>query len=242
MDVSAYRIVYVKFVAHCLSFSLSSYSSTSPDAVNSLLRFVAVSATLPNISEIATFFDANEAHVFDHSYRPVPLTTHVIGQGRISESSQSQWHFWKNMDRNVPEIIIRFSDRRPSIVFCHSKAGTENLADLLAGAHNIGRRDAETAALASQTRVSKLQRVLMYGVAYHHAGLEVDDRRLVEKAFKDGKVRALCATSTLAMGVNLPARLVVINGTKAWRGAHGYQDLDQASLLQVRVDSAARLH
>lgn len=52
-------------------FSTCSYASTSPDAVNSLLRFVAVSATLPNISDFATFFDANEAHTFDDSYRPV---------------------------------------------------------------------------------------------------------------------------------------------------------------------------
>ena len=193
-----------------------------------------MSATLPNISEIATFLHANEAHAFDESYRPVPLTTHVIGQGKIREDSRSQWHFWKNLDRNVPEIVIRFSNRRPSIVFCHSKAGTENLADLLAAAHNIGHRDSTTAGVASQTRVSKLQRVLMYGIAYHHAGLEVDDRRLVEKAFMDGKIRVLCATSTLAMGVNLPAHLVVINGTKAWRGTgEGYQDIQQASLLQV---------
>lgn len=212
-----------------------SYANTTPDVINSPLRFVAVSATLPNISDIACFFQANEAHIFDESYRPVPLTTHVIGQGRIRDnSSSSHFHFWKNLDRNVPEIIMRFSEGRPSIVFCHTKAGTESLANLLAAAHTIGRRDANTPVLASQTMISKLQRVLMYGIAYHHAGLEMEDRRLVEKAFREGKIRVVCATSTLAMGVNLPAHLVVVNGTSAWRGGeHGYQDLDQASLLQM---------
>ena len=64
-------------------------------------------------------------------------------------------------------------------------------------------------------------------------GLELDDRRLVEQSFASSKLRVLVTTSTLAMGVNLPARLVIVKGTKAWRGSNGYQDLDQASLLQM---------
>ena len=215
----------------------SSYSNTSPDAVNSLLRFVAVSATLPNMADIATFFEANEAHAFDESYRPVPLTTHVIGQGKITtDGKNSHFMFWKNLDRNVPELIIKYSNRRSSIVFCHSKADCEKLADLLATTRNIGHRDDKTSGMACRTRVSKLQRVLIHGIAYHHAGLDVDDRRLVEESFSSGLIRVLCATSTLAMGVNLPAHLVIVKGTSAYRGTGeggGYHDIDHASLLQM---------
>lgn len=215
----------------------SSYSNTSPDAINSLLRFVAVSATLPNIADIAAFFEANEAHSFDESYRPVPLTTHVIGQGKLAtDGKNGHFMFWKNLDRNVPELVIKYSNRRPSIVFCHSKADCEKLADLLATTHNIGQRVDATSAMACRTRVSKLQRVLIHGIAYHHAGLDIDDRRLVEESFLSGLIRVLCATSTLAMGVNLPAHLVIIKGTSAYRGTGeggGYHDIDQASLLQM---------
>jgi replicative superfamily II helicase len=215
--------------------NMSSFANTSPDAINTLLRFVAVSATLPNISDIAMFFEANEAYIFDESYRPVPLTIHVIGQGKLSQdASNGQFMFWKNLDRNVPELIFRFSNRRPAIVFCHSKADCEKLADLLATTQNIGRRDEATSGIASRTRVSKLQRVLIQGIAYHHAGLEVEDRRLIEESFMQGKISVLCATSTIAMGVNLPAHLVIIKGTSAYRGSgEGYQDIDQASLLQM---------
>ena len=217
--------------------AVSSYSNTSPDAINSLLRFVAVSATLPNIADIATFFEANEAHTFDESYRPVPLTIHVIGQGKLStDGKNGQFMFWKNLDRNVPELVIRYSNSRPSIVFCHSKADCEKLADLLATTHNIGRRDDVTSSMACRTRVSKLQRVLIHGIAFHHAGLDIDDRRIVEESFSSGRIRVLCATSTLAMGVNLPAHLVIIKGTSAYRGTGeggGYQDIDHASLLQM---------
>jgi ATP-dependent DNA helicase HFM1/MER3 len=70
--------------------------------------------------------------------------------------------------------------------------------------------------------------------SFAHTGLEIEERRLVEDAFRKGQLRVLCATATLAMGVNLPAHLVVIKGTKAWRGnPGGYQNLDHSSLLQM---------
>lgn len=130
---------------------------------------------------------------FDASYRPVPLTTHVIGQGFVGENSNSQFRFWNSLNRNVPELVLRFSNKRPTIIFCHSKNDTEKLADLLANANGICLQGNGNHDVASQTRLTKLQRVLYRGVAYHHAGLEVDDRRLVETSFSHGKIRALCA-------------------------------------------------
>lgn len=168
---------------------------------------------------------------FDASYRPVPLTVHVIGQGFVGDEGNQQFRFWSGLNRHVAEILMRFSNQKPCIVFCHSKADTEKLADLLANANGICLNGSGNHAIASQTKVTKLQRVIVRGIAYHHAGLDVDDRRVVERAFSSGMIRALCATSTLAMGVNLPAHLVVIKGTKAWRGSSGYQELDQASLV-----------
>lgn len=173
---------------------------------------------------------------FDASYRPVPLTTHVIGQGFLGDKSSSQFRFWSGLNRNVPELVLRFSNKRPAIIFCHSKNDTEKLADLLANANGVSlqHNDNSNNEIASQTRLTKLQRVLYRGIAFHHAGLDVDDRRLVETSFSRGKIRALCATSTLAMGVNLPAHLVIVKGTKAWRGGgNGYQDIEQSSLLQM---------
>jgi replicative superfamily II helicase len=59
----------------------------------------------------------------------------------------------------------------------------------------------------------RLQEVLRGGVAFHHAGLCPEDRTLVETLFMQGYIQVLCTTSTLAHGVNLPARLVVIKGS-----------------------------
>lgn len=164
----------------------------------------------------------------------MPLTVHVIGHGHVSEDRGSQFRFWSSLNKNVPELIFRYSENRPAIVFCHSKPDTENLADLLATISGIALTGNANQSIASRTKVLKLQRVIYAGIAYHHAGLEIADRALVQKAFTEGRIRVLCATSTLAMGVNYPARLVIVKGTKAWRGAEqGYQDLDQAALVSA---------
>lgn len=57
----------------------------------------------------------------------------------------------------------------------------------------------------------KLYPLIRCGVSYHHAGLSSNARRFIEKAFRDRLIKYLTATPTLAMGVNLPARVVIIN-------------------------------
>lgn len=47
----------------------------------------------------------------------------------------------------------------------------------------------------------------------HHAGLDNHDRQICEELFANNKIQIMIATSTLAWGVNFPARLVIIKGT-----------------------------
>mmetsp|Transcript_6237 Transcript_6237/g.11780 ORF Transcript_6237/g.11780 Transcript_6237/m.11780 type:complete len:1084 (-) Transcript_6237:17-3268(-) len=194
-----------------------------------MLRIVSLSATLPNIEDIAYFIEARAAYRFDSSYRPVPLITHVIGLGY---SGKNQFMFDKNMGKEIPGLLRRFSNGKPAIVFCHTKKQTEILAHELTSTY--GSSNPGAIKLSRQTNLSPLRKCMEHGIAYHHSAMDSECRQLVEKAFLSGMVKCLCATSTLAMGVNLPAHLVIVKGTKVWRGSSdGYQDIDSGTLLQM---------
>ena len=191
-----------------------------------------MSATLPNLGQLASFVEAGEAYVFDQSYRPVPLSIYVQACGHIGTN---RYLFDKSLNQHVPSILKRFSSGRPALVFCHSKKETEILAEELTKSYSSQRsNDSVLTNFAGKADSAALHRCIRKGMAFHHAGLDASDRRLVEEAFVQGVISCLCATSTLAMGVNLPSHLVVIKGTSAYRGAgNGHQDIDASSLLQM---------
>jgi hypothetical protein len=73
-----------------------------------------------------------------------------------------------------------------------------------------------------------LRETVQRGVGWHHAGLPSADRKIVEQLFRDRKIRVLVATTTLAVGLNLPASDVVVRDLTL-----GMTELSSASLLQM---------
>ncbi|XP_026529952.1 probable ATP-dependent DNA helicase HFM1 [Notechis scutatus] len=85
---------------------------------------------------------------------------------------------------------------------------------------------------ANIIKEAKLKDLLICGVAYHHAGVEMSDRKIIEAAFNMGDIPVLFTTSTLAMGVNLPAHLVVIKSTMHYAGGM-FQEYSETDILQM---------
>lgn len=71
------------------------------------------------------------------------------------------------------------------------------------------------------------------GAAFHHAGLRSEHRRIVEKAFREGWIKILVATPTLAAGVNLPARTVVVGNYRRFVPGYGMYPISVLEYKQM---------
>src|SRR5215475_11728865 len=148
-----------------------------------------------------------------------------------------------------PEVIERLDGEGllPAITFIFSRAGCdaavqqclaaglrlttpEESAEIarIVAARTEGLADEDRAVLGYADWLTGLRR----GIAAHHAGLLPTFKEVVEELFTAGLIRAVFATETLALGVNMPARTVVIEKLDKWYGEH-HADLTAGEYTQL---------
>ena len=122
-------------------------------------------------------------------------------------------------------IADAVADGGQCLAFVRSRREAVDLAERLADdglAAGLGVEDAAAAAAEEATDVDgtltgrQLADCLRAGVAFHHAGLRSGHRAVVESAFRERDVACICATPTLAAGVNVPARRVVVRDQRRY--------------------------
>ncbi|GAM36720.1 Hfm1 homolog [Talaromyces pinophilus] len=209
-------------------------------SVGSNVRFIALSATIPNSEDIATWLGKNDtlqhlpAHKehFGEEFRPTKLQKFVYGY----PCTGNDFAFDRLLGSKLPEIISKHSNKKPMMIFCCTRNSAISTAKELAKLWSNAIPQRRLWAGPVRMPVVKntdLKALVASGVAFHHAGLDSDDRHAVEKAFLEGKLSIICCTSTLAVGVNLPCYLVIIKNTVCWQegGCKEYTDLEMMQML-----------
>jgi len=201
-------------------------------------RVVALSATMPNIDDVADWLDAPEetTFAFGEDYRPVPLNadvkTYTHGENAFADKYR---RLYRALDLAEPHIrdegqALVFVSSRQDTVQATKKARDElTERDIPMGARGDYDFHNDAADLSNDT----LRQSVLDGVGFHHAGLSRADKNRVEQWFKEGKIQLLFSTSTLAWGVNLPARCVVIRDTKLHDPLEGEVDMSPLDVLQM---------
>jgi helicase len=203
-----------------LEVSLTRLRRQHPD-----LQVVALSATVGNAAEIAEWLGAE---CIESDFRPVPLKWGVYHDGRILFTDLSTRPL-APPGEPVPRLVrTAIEEGGQALVFVSTRKSSEQVAKLLvptvhatlsaeerAGAHAAA--EALRATAEEETEgIRRLEELLPHGVAFHNASLTNPERRLVENAFRERKLKALVATPTLAAGINLPARRVIVRDTSRY--------------------------
>ncbi|KAK9368678.1 P-loop containing nucleoside triphosphate hydrolase protein [Lipomyces kononenkoae] len=186
-------------------------------------RFIALSATIPNAEDIAEWLGQNwnlrsipaQLYTFGQEFRPVQLDIYVYG---YPTRTANTFQLDKLYDEKLPDILNAHFGQKPIIIFCPTRKSTVTTAKTLARTW-MKSREAVLACRIDPGRHFQdyeLDELSKSGVAYHHAGLSLQDRVMVERMFIGRKILIICSTSTLSVGINLPAHLVIIRGTSAW--------------------------
>lgn len=208
-------------------------------SAGSKIRFMALSATIPNSEDIAAWLTRGEharylpaqRELFDDSFRPVQLKKHILGH----EGPYNPWAFDAAMTERIPDVIARYGKRKPVMVFCPTKESTIKTANRLVDSwqHTAsGIRAWSAPRHAIQVENEQLQKVVASGVAFHNASLSIQDRHAVERGYLNGEIMIICSTSTLAVGINLPCYLVILKGTQAYSDA-GLQEYSSLEVMQM---------
>ena len=92
--------------------------------------------------------------------------------------------------------------------------------------------DAFEDAWGTEVLEPKLRKMYEQGVGFHHAGLHVQLKTLVERLYERKLIRVLYCTSTFALGVNMPARTVVFDGLSKYDG-RGVNPLSVREFMQM---------
>nr|KYP53975.1 hypothetical protein KK1_000141 [Cajanus cajan] len=192
------------------------------------LQIVGMSATMPNVAAVADWL---QAALYQTEFRPVPLEEYIkVGNSIYNKSMELSRTISKVADigGKDPDHVVELCNEvvqegQSVLIFCSSRKGCESTARHIAKflksfTVDVNDNDCEFADITSAINsLGKcpagldpiLEETLPSGVAFHHAGLTVEEREIVETCYRKGLVRVLTATSTLAAGVNLPARRVI---------------------------------
>ena len=193
-------------------------------------QIVGLSATITNSDEIANWLDCK---LIKNDWRPVPLSEGVSDGGEVTMNDGKTFEFERSLRGTPIDLGVQsVMQGGQSLVFAETRTRSKSLATKAADViskmlekNELKELEKTSKKILSQNEHTEIVKTLAIlvkkGVAFHHAGLNQNCRETIEKEFRKGTIKLLSSTPTLAAGVNLPARRVVISSVNRYNGKVG---------------------
>ena len=193
-------------------------------------QIVGLSATITNSNEIADWLECN---LIKNDWRPVPLAEGVCDAGEITMGDGKTFEVERSIRGTPIDLGVQsVKDGGQSLVFAETRTRSKSLATKAADVisqilakKELTQLEKTSKKILSENEHTELVKTLAIlvkkGVAFHHAGLNQKCREIIETEFRNGTIKLLSSTPTLAAGVNLPARRVVISSVNRYNAKVG---------------------
>ncbi len=193
-------------------------------------QILGLSATITNSHEIANWLGCK---LVDNKWRPVPLSEGVYDGGLVTMSDGTTFEV-ANTIRGIPiDLGVQcVQEGGQSLIFAETRIRSKSLAikaveviEQLLEKKELDELEKISKKILTNNEQTDLVKTLAIlvkkGVAFHHAGLNQTCRQIIETEFRKGTIKLLSSTPTLAAGVNLPARRVVISNINRYNAKVG---------------------
>ncbi|NWZ68364.1 HELQ Helicase, partial [Acrocephalus arundinaceus] len=195
-------------------------------------QIIGMSATLNNVGDLQKFL---RAEYYTNNFRPVELKEYIkirdtiyavdsTTENGFAFSRLLNFKYSSNLEKADPDHVIALVTevipKYSCLIFCPTKKNCENVASMVCKylkkefrAHREKEKKdliKNLKSIGNGTVCPVLKQTIPFGVAYHHSGLTNDERKSIEEAYSSGVLCLLACTATLAAGVNLPARRVIL--------------------------------
>ena len=187
-------------------------------------QILALSATISNAKELAEWLNAV---LLKSDFRPVKLYEGVYYNSKIFFYNRKGYELSQlEPEAAIAENVMQL--KKQIMYFVATRKAAESLAEKLTKTIKtyLKRQEQdELSKLADKIlnvlevptkQCKRLAECIKSGVAFHHAGLLGSQKRMIEENFRNGLIKAIVATPTLAFGVNLPSFRVVIRDVKRY--------------------------
>ncbi len=220
-----------------LEVVLARLMQVSPD-----IQLLVLSATIKNVEEVAEWLKAFSVTT---EWRPVTLREGVILHDEVLFKDGGALKIENNLKNSVLNLAVytvrsgnqalAFAGTRRNSISLAKKISTK-IKPLLSKPmkRSLKQLSEKILATGERTRLGEqLAEIVSGGAAFHHAGLSGNHRKIIEDSFRQGQIKVLAATPTLAFGMNLPARTVMISEYRRYESGYGYYPIPVLEYKQM---------
>jgi helicase len=208
--------------------------------INPACQILALSATVGNADELAAWLDAE---LIVSEWRPTQLLEGVLLNGTFYCKDKEKAIVQSTKDEAINLALDTLKEGGQCLVFESSRKNCMAFAKKSASTVKkiLSAEDKESLSVIadevlenSETDIATvLAACIRSGTAFHHAGLTTPLRELVENGFRKGRIKLISSTPTLAAGLNLPARRVIIRSYKRYSTEEGMQPIPVLEYKQM---------